>query len=56
MENENVDYAEMYRQMVRAAESAIRILVEAQRKCEEMYIRAGTPAPPIDLNEYRKEH
>ncbi len=55
MENENIDYAEMYRQMMRAAESAIRTLVEAQQKCEEIYMQAGEPAPLIDLNEHHKE-
>lgn len=32
------DYEKMYRQMVNAAEDAIKILIEAQRNCEEMYI------------------
>lgn len=35
------DYEKMYKLMVNAAEDAIRILVEAQRSCEEMYIKAG---------------
>ena len=39
---ENADYAEMYRQMARAAEKAIRVLVKAQQECEEMYIKAGS--------------
>ena len=55
MEDENIDYAEMYRQMVRATERAIRTLVEAQQKCEEIYMQAGGPPPLIDLNEHRKE-
>ena len=32
------DYKEMYLKMVRASEKAIRILVEAQQECEELYI------------------
>lgn len=33
-----MDYKEMYLKMVRASEQAIRILVEAQRECEELYM------------------
>ena len=32
------DYKEMYLTMVRATERAINILIEAQQKCEEMYV------------------
>lgn len=32
------DYQEMCWKMVRASEEAIRILIEAQRECEELYI------------------
>ncbi len=32
------DYKEMYSVMVRAAERAIRELVNAQRYCEELYL------------------
>ena len=32
------DYKEMYFTMVRASEKAINTLVEAQRKCEELYL------------------
>ena len=32
------DYQEMYLIMMRAAEHAIRILIEAQQKCEELYL------------------
>lgn len=32
------DYKEMYLTMVRASEEAINILIEAQKKCEEMYL------------------
>ena len=32
---------EMYLTMMRASEQAIRILIDAQRKCEEMYLQQG---------------
>ncbi len=32
------DYKELYLTMVRATEQAIDILIEAQRKCEDLYI------------------
>ncbi len=32
------DYKEMYLKMARAAEEAIRILVQAQQDCEELYL------------------
>lgn len=32
------DYKEMYLTMVRASEEAINTLIEAQRKCEELYL------------------
>ena len=34
------DYKEMYLIMMRAAEQAQNVLIEAQRKCEEMYAEA----------------
>lgn len=34
------DDAKMYYMMMQANENAINILIEAQRKCEEMYINA----------------
>ena len=34
------DYKEMYLIMARAAEKAERILIEAQRRCEELYLAA----------------
>ena len=30
------DYKEMYETMVRASEKAMNLLIDAQRKCEEM--------------------
>lgn len=35
------DYEEMYLTMLRASEEALRIMIEAQKKCEEMYISNG---------------
>ena len=37
---QNVDYKEMYLKMVRATEEAMRLLIEAQRECEELYLAA----------------
>ena len=34
------DYKEMYLTLFRATEKAINILIEAQNKCEDMYIEA----------------
>ena len=34
------DYKEMYETMVRASEKALNIILDAQRKCEEMYLAA----------------
>lgn len=38
-----VDYKEMYLEMVRETEKAINILINVQRRCEEMYIAAEDP-------------
>jgi hypothetical protein len=35
------DYKEMYLTMVRATEQAINLLIEAQQKCEELYLSAS---------------
>lgn len=37
------DYKEMYLKMMRASEQAIRVLIEAQRECEELYLSAPEP-------------
>ncbi len=39
----DVDFKEMYLKMVRATEEAMRILIEVQRECEEMYVSATEP-------------
>ena len=35
------DYQEMYLHLMRETEKAIRILIAAQRECEELYLRDG---------------
>jgi len=35
------DYKEMYLTMMRTVEEAIRLLIEAQQKCEELYLSAA---------------
>ena len=37
------DYQEMYLIMMRAAEKAIRILIDAQQKCEELAMADDNP-------------
>lgn len=48
-----MDYKEMYLKMVRASEQAIRILVEAQRECEELYL--SRPEPQLVVPRKEKE-
>ena len=43
----NVDYREMYYKMARATERAIRILVNIQLECEELYLK-GCGEDPED--------
>ena len=38
MDDSNVNYKEMYLELMRATEKAINILIQAQRDCEEKYI------------------
>lgn len=38
IEPDDADYKEMYLTMMRAGERAIRILIEAQQTCEELYL------------------
>ena len=40
------DYEEMYLTLMRATEQAIRLLIEAQRRCEEIYLSAGEEGRP----------
>ena len=37
------DYKEMYLKMFRASEQAIKLLISAQRECEELYISSQEP-------------
>ena len=39
-EERPADYREMYLVMARAMEKCVRELVEAQRRCEELYLRS----------------
>ena len=39
------DYKEMYLTLFRATEEALRVLIDAQRACEELYLSA--PAPEL---------
>ena len=41
------DYKEMYHFMFNATEEAINILINAQRKCEELYMDAEEFEPQI---------
>ena len=41
------DYKEMYLIMARASEQAIRILIDAQQKCEDLYVDESDS--PIDF-------
>ena len=38
------DYKTMYYTMMQASEKAIRILIEAQRQCEEIYLNQKEPS------------
>ena len=37
------DYKQMYLSMMRETEKAINILIEVQKKCEELFINAEDP-------------
>lgn len=53
------DYREMYLHLMRETERAIRILIEAQRTCEEVYLRDEEPhltVLPGGAAENRKPH
>ena len=40
MMNQEQTYKEMYEKLMRETEKAIRILIQAQQDCEEMYLQA----------------
>ncbi len=41
--------------MVRATEKALDILIQAQRECEELYIRGGEQGKVIELPEHERK-
>lgn len=41
------DYKEMYLTLMRGTERAIAILVDAQRKCEDLYISTADREPAV---------
>lgn len=41
MNEREVNYEELYHKMVNATEDAMRILIQAQQECEELYLQAG---------------
>ena len=45
------DYEKLYKQMVNAAEDALKILIESQRNCEEMYISEAERREPFTCPE-----
>ena len=50
------DWKEMYLTMMRGTEQAIRILIETQRKCEELYLSAEEPAPAPPSDRQKTEN
>ncbi len=49
------DYKEMYLKMMRAAETAMAVLIEAQRECEEMYLNSPEREPKLIVLERSPE-
>lgn len=49
------DYQQMYLEMVRETERAINILVNTQRKCEEIYIKTSDSKVKPLITEHPKE-
>lgn len=50
------DYKEMYLTLLDATEKALELLIEAQRKCEELYISAEPMNKIICLERTRCNH
>ena len=48
-ELDDADYKEMYLTMMRASEKAIRILIEAQQTCEELYLNPKKKASMVEF-------
>ena len=51
-----MDYKEMYLKMMRASEEAIRILIQAQQQCEEMYVSAREPELIVLRPDYEQDN
>ncbi len=50
------DYKEMYLSMMRETEKAINILIDVQKKCEELVINAEEPEiTPIHAEKWQKD-
>ncbi len=49
------NYKEMYRELFIATTKAIDILVEAQKKCEDLYIEAGEKEKVISIMDKLRE-
>ena len=47
------DYKEMYFKLFRASETAIGLLIDAQKECEEIYLSSPDPAL-VDLLSFRE--
>lgn len=48
------DYKEMYLTMIRETERAINILIDAQRRCEELYM--DSREPDIRVIDIKNDH
>lgn len=50
------DYKEMYLHLMRETEKAVRILIQAQQDCEEMYLNSPEPKLTVlDREELERE-
>lgn len=50
-----VNYKELYLDMMRATEKAIRILIEAQQSCEEAFLQ-DSESPQLYILPKQEEH
>ena len=44
------DWKEMYLTLMRETERAINTLIDAQRRCEELYLQSGEKTPPEEIS------
>ncbi|MGM9554435.1 MAG: hypothetical protein ACI3V2_09035 [Faecousia sp.] len=49
------DFKQMYFHIAHATEEAIRLLVQAQQECEELYLATETEALSIQIMDHRKQ-